>query len=99
MGTCSKCGGYNDRDGQRYCRGCHAKYMREHRKPHFALSDGEKIKSRARAYANTHQRRGLLTPEPCIGCGSLDVEKHHDDYSKPLEVTWVCRECHLLIHS
>ncbi len=29
---CSKCQEENDRDGQRYCSGCHAEYMRDWRK-------------------------------------------------------------------
>jgi hypothetical protein len=29
-------------------------------------------------------------------CGSTDVEMHHPDYDKPLEVIWMCRSCHLV---
>ena len=30
--------------------------------------------------------------ESC-GCGG-SLEKHHEDYSKPLEIIWLCRTCH-----
>ena len=41
---------------------------------------------------------GILTPSPCK-CGNPDTEAHHPDYSKPLEVEWVCRPCHQKIHA
>lgn len=40
-----------------------------------------------------------MAKEPCSKCGSLEAEKHHDDYTKPLEVVWLCRSCHLELHS
>ena len=40
-------------------------------------------------------RRGILKREPCIKCGNLKVEGHHEDYSQPLVVTWLCKK-HLL---
>ena len=37
-----------------------------------------------------------------LKCEVCDCESflygHHDDYSKPLEVRWVCKECHYKIH-
>lgn len=30
---------------------------------------------------------------------SLAVERHHPDYSQPLKVIFVCRDCHRLIHA
>lgn len=42
----------------------------------------------------------LIKPASCDNCqittNSLDA--HHVDYSRPLEVIWLCRSCHLRIH-
>lgn len=36
-----------------------------------------------------------LPMQPCEKCGSTTkVHRHHDDYSKPLEVRWLCHEHH-----
>lgn len=37
---------------------------------------------------------GTLKKTKCKDCGAAEVEAHHDDYTKPLKVTWLCRECH-----
>jgi len=35
----------------------------------------------------------------CTKCSiNLAIERHHPDYSKPLEVVLVCRNCHVDIH-
>lgn len=39
-------------------------------------------------------RRGELVRQPCEACGSTEVDAHHDDYSKPLDVRWLCRTHH-----
>ena len=40
-------------------------------------------------------RSGRLVRGPCVYCGTtVKVQAHHDDYSKPLEVTWACFRCH-----
>lgn len=39
-------------------------------------------------------QRGLLTRQPCQECGEAKSEAHHEDYSKPLEVIWLCRAHH-----
>lgn len=38
--------------------------------------------------------RGDLIPQPCEKCGEPKTQAHHDDYSKPLEVRWLCRKHH-----
>lgn len=43
-------------------------------------------------------RKGKIKKSPCEVCGSLVVEAHHDDYSKPLDVRWLCRTHHMRLH-
>lgn len=41
----------------------------------------------------------LSKPELCSSCGSADpVQAHHADYSKPLDVEWLCHACHVEWH-
>lgn len=65
---------------------------------HSRLSDEARMKANARAYANTYLRRGLIKKEPCEDCGVEEAEMHHDDYSKPLDIRWKCRTCHMTLH-
>lgn len=39
-------------------------------------------------------RNGTLKKKPCH-CGSTKVESHHEDYSKPLKVKWLCKKHHI----
>jgi hypothetical protein len=57
------------------------------------------IKNAARAAVNRNVRSGALVKKPCEICGATQVDGHHDDYSKPLEVRWLCRTHHLELHA
>jgi hypothetical protein len=69
--------------------------MRAHRKP---LTGEARLKATARSYAKVYLKRGLLARWACEECGNQEVQMHHADYSKPLEISWFCREHHLALH-
>lgn len=53
-------------------------------------------KQLARQYVYEATKRGeLIRPKNCELCGnSGTIQAHHKDYSKPLEVIWLCIKCH-----
>lgn len=42
----------------------------------------------------------LVRPEQCSRCDAAtpDIEGHHHDYGKPLDVHWLCPKCHRAEH-
>lgn len=52
------------------------------------------LRRAARVAAGNAIRDGRLVPRPCEVCGEIKVDAHHDDYSQPLSVRWLCRKHH-----
>ncbi len=52
---------------------------------------------RAAAILGNAVRTGKVTPAPCWVCGAK-AEAHHPDYSRPLDVVWLCVEHHRQAH-
>lgn len=89
---CSKCGGAIERVGQGgYCNACMAVYMREYRRKH-------RLKTNARKAANRAKKVGKLVQQACVVCGDPETEMHHEDYTKPLDVVWLCKKHHEHTH-
>jgi hypothetical protein len=83
---------------QRYCKACHAEHMRNNRPKHSELPEPARKKANARSYLHVYVKRGKIIKAPCEICGSERSEAHHIDYTKPLEVHWLCRDHHLELH-
>lgn len=96
------------RDGRlNKCKECTRRDTRERRSCHpdkeleTRLSACARNPTRKNAYmaVDAAVRAGVISrPDRCMGCGCSDtehrIEAHHSDYSKPLEVIWLCTPCH-----
>lgn len=55
-----------------------------------------------RRQAQTAIRRlikmGIIIRQPCEICGNEPSKGHHPDYSKPIEVVWLCQKHHSEVH-
>lgn len=40
----------------------------------------------------------IIKPQICSCGNNLNIEAHHPDYNKSLDVVWLCRTCHKKIH-
>lgn len=57
---------------------------------------GNKIKVREMLRAKVYS--GHIKKLPCKLCGDTNSNAHHEDYSKPFDVIWLCRKHHMLVH-
>lgn len=92
------------------CRKCNTERAKKYR----ATENGKKVfykavyrsikkhqgKQNARYLLNRMVKEGKIErPKICSCCAKRKrVEGHHEDYTKPLIVVWVCRQCHFDIH-
>lgn len=76
-----------------------------HKKEIYRQRENERHPEKEPARNKLHSAvfRGLIDkPTTCEDCGE-EVEKrklhgHHEDYSKPLDVEWLCVNCHVARH-
>lgn len=55
-------------------------------------------KERARRLLQVAVYNGSIVRSPCEVCADTTSEAHHDDYTKPLDVRWLCRRHHTEVH-
>ena len=82
------------------------KNWRERNKEKYVSNRSEyrkknRIEVNARNLIYKHISRGkMVRGNMCNNCGGEGkMQAHHDDYSKPLEVKWLCKVCHRHKHN
>lgn len=70
------------------------------RKRMRAYNKRPEIQARAKVYSAVRYalKRGILKKKPCVKCGSTNSQAHHSNYNKPLDVQWLCPQCHAIKH-
>lgn len=87
--TCSPCLAVSYRN----LRNRKAEHYRKYYKDRAQRQSGK-----ARRACRKARENGVLVQQPCEQCGDVKTQAHHDDYSKPLDVRWLCSRCHAAIH-
>lgn len=102
MRTCNECGRpRTDKQKQLACPTCASRKHRANNPDYYRLKakrhradpiQGHKM--RVRRVLKYAVSVGKIQRQPCEVCGNPKVDGHHDDYSKPLDVRWLCRKHH-----
>jgi hypothetical protein len=89
---------YQDHKGERVAY--NKAYNALHKTEIIVYNKAHSKEYKARYIMNRAISRGMLIkPEVCSNCNQGGkIEGHHEDYDKPLEVTWLCVQCHNLHH-
>lgn len=98
-----------------WCKSCDAEKRREwyanggkaivrkntksHRQRNNYPGFSDPLRKHARNLAQAAIRHGRITKKPCESCGEEKSQAHHDDYTKPLDVRFLCGPCHRAEHS
>lgn len=65
----------------------------------YHLLNKEKTSARAKIMHAVYSGK-IVRPPICSNCNIECLpDAHHEDYSKPLEVIWLCRKCHQIKHN
>lgn len=56
------------------------------------------VKKKANSAIGNALRDGRVSKKPCVICGNPKSEGHHYDYTKPLDVIWLCPVHHKRLH-
>lgn len=99
------------KDKQYYsCRDCNTKRLKKYRgTPKGKISSSNNQKRMIKKYPQKVRARTLLNhalitkkiikPKKCTVCfKSKKIQAHHEDYTKPLDIIWLCIECHRNTH-
>lgn len=93
------------------CRSCNTERAKRYRQTKVGREKVQKAvrkstlkhlhKQQARNKVRQAMQQGLIErPVSCEDCNTnlKQLDAHHPDYTKPLEVVWLCRSCHATLH-
>lgn len=83
---------------QRRLKQCRDSHKRHKEKRLEYDRSRDRLKTNARARIRVLVYRGKLEKLPCTVCGNEKSQAHHADYSKPLEIVWLCARHHKDLH-
>jgi len=109
MKRCSRCGMVKSAAEFRSnrCRDCRRQWdveykarlspeIKRERRQRWRLRYPEKKRAQ-RQVADAIESGKLVRPSACESCGvQTKPQGHHPDYSKPLDVRWLCKPCHAI---
>ena len=110
-GLCIQCGNPQSDTSHWYCAGCSKLYANKAKK--WITKNNDKVKAMANergrrfpekraahwAVYKAVKKGVLVKPSTCQYCGVEGyLHAHHEDYSKKLEVAWLCQKCHTARH-
>jgi hypothetical protein len=73
-------------------------YAESHMRANRKYLEAHPERNKARTAVGNAVRDGKLARLPCLICGSA-AEAHHPDYSRPLDVVWLCPRHHKQAHA
>jgi len=85
------------RDVDYYARN-NAVIKKKRKRRRKARGDLQRSMWRAKQIVRRAVNAGILERGRCAVCGDDCVDAHHEDYSRPLAVAWLCRRHHREIH-
>lgn len=69
-----------------------------HARAHKRWAVSNAVRRQANIAVGNAIKAGKLVPQPCFVCGEK-AHAHHPDYSRPLDVTWLCPAHHKQAHA
>ena len=83
---------YDRARGSRQTKEYSRKYYAANKEKSVAWGREERMTEagKARELVSRAVRKGALSPAPCLVCGASPAHAHHEDYSRPLDVVWLC---------
>ena len=95
-----------------YCAKCHRELRRGYYKRDKLAGKTKRSNTKnAKRYAKRHPKKvwvhrftrcavklNIIKRQPCLVCFNPKSEAHHWNYDKPLDVIWLCRQHHFILH-